>query len=760
MTDLAINISAFLATYFIHSTIFIVVILMALRSKKVQFDLLGEMLLKGAFVIGLVTAGLQTSGLIKIPKLSEYGWNVSLQQPVATESTVKNKKQNQAKHVNNTAASTPVTPATPATTEEKPSSPIQKTESNPAFWLKFLAWLWLSAAALLLALKFRQVQLFKRTLGSRQPLTNPDIMDAFAELKPKTGIKRPVALSYSECIDSPIVLSRHEIIMPADFALNHEKEHILAALAHELAHIKRADNLWLNFSLWLQSLLFFQPLNRLINDHIYQLAEQRSDALAARWTGDPRALAETLSAVAEQKVFHSQILVPAMTSKKSNLLSRVENLILNSNKKTASASLFFSIALCALVLMVSPAITIETAMAKSSTKSNFTEVSVEKNGHTNMSISSSSDDLHFKLKTKLRGDLQFDEDETRITSFPKHSSFDLTYDDFSEKHRLRIKRTSGEPVYTYYYNGDKQPFDADAQAWFASVIPEIMRRTGLDAYARVNRIRENKGDDAVLDEVDLIDSDHVKGLYLKHLFEQTVLADGDLSRAITQTEDISSDYEQAKVMMALVDSQDVQGESMWQQTIEATENIQSDFEQARTLIHFADNLPQTPAIHEAYFTAADNIQSDFEMRRTFGSYLKGKPKQSINLVHMFDAAKNIQSDFELAELLISSKDQMAQSSELFEAYLDLAETIQSDFEMKRTYANLLHHDIDKTSLKRMIASAEQKISSDFELASLLTELMDQYSLDDDLADAIEEATDSIQSNFERDRVIRSLFDKS
>lgn len=757
MTDLGMNISAFLATYFIHSTIFIAVILLAFRFKKVQSDLIGEMLLKGAFIMGLLTAGIQTSGII--PKLSDLGWNVSVPKSSVVENIAASPERQQPikSPAHKTFTSTPPSVAV----VDKPQIEEPETGRDHGFWLPLLAWLWLSAAVLLMLLKSRQLQLFKAALRSRQPLTDANIIHAFAQLKPKTGIKRPVALSHSDCIDSPIVLSRHEIVMPSDFALNHQKEHLVAALAHELAHIKRADNLWLNFSFWIQSLLFFQPLNRLVNNHIYQLAEQRSDALAAHWTGNPRALAETLSAVAEQKhEYASQTLVPAMTSKKSNLLSRVENLILNRNKKTASTSLLLSALLCALVLVLTPAITIESASAKSSYKGDFTDITVENSGRTNMSISSRSDDLHFKLKTKLRGELRFDADETRIVSFPAHSTFDLTYDDFSDKHRLRIKSTSGDPVYTYYYNDDKQPFDADAQAWFASVIPEIMRRSGFDAYARVNRIRENNGDEGVLDEVDLIHTDHVKSLYLQNLFEQTQLNAADMRRAIAQTEDIKSDFEQSNALISLVDSQDLQGEAQWQQAIEATENIQSDFEQAKTLMHFSDQLPQTPAIHEAYFMASDNIQSDFEMRRTFSQYLKNKPEQSINLMHMFAAAERIQSDFELSELLISSKDQMTQSPELFEAYLDLAETIQSDFEMKKTYAHLLRYNLDNDNLKRMIGSAEKRISSDFELAALLLEIINQYGLDEGLIDAIEEATDSIQSNFERDRVIRNLFDQS
>ncbi|WP_395373594.1 M56 family metallopeptidase [Marinicella sp. W31] len=758
MTEFSMTISAFLATYFIHSTVFIVLVLVAIKLRKVQSDLLGELLLKGAFVIGLFTAGLQTSGLVQIPQLSDYGWNLSLPQstlatqPASQPHDQVGHGQQTPKVVQNSAQKTYL---------PQPSYEPEKIIESGFSWLQLLTWGWLFGALLTLILKARQFRFLKQTLHHRYPLTDAEIIDGFAQLKPKTGIKRPVALTQSDCLDSPIALSRHEIVMPEGFAENHSKEHIIAALAHELAHIKRADNLWLNFSNALQSLLFFQPLNRLITDHIYQLAEQRSDALAARWTGNPRALAETLSAVAERKHFvHSTTWVPAMTSKKSNLLSRVENLILNRNKKTASVSLFVSALVCAVVLMATPAITIENASAEGQHQRHMTEISIEDNGHKNMSITSRSDDLHFKLKTKLRGDLRFDEDETRIISFPTHSSFDLTYDDHSEKHRLRIKSGSGDPVYTYYYDGDKQPYDADAQAWFASVIPEILRKTGLDAYARVHRIHESRGADAVLDEVDLITSDHVKSLYLKHLFELTQLNDNDLSRAITQTEDISSDFEQSNTLNRLVKSQDLQGENLWLEAIEATEEIQSDFEQAKTLMYFSNHLPQTSNIHEAFFAASDNIQSDFEMRKTFAHYLKNKPDQSINLINMFAAAKRIQSDFELSQLLISAKDQMTQSPELFDAYIDLAETIQSDFEMRKTYAQLLQHNIDNANLKRMIISAENEISSDFELAGLLVEVMDQYNLDEELVDTIKDATDSIQSDFERDRVIRGLFDQS
>ena len=758
--QLSLSISAFLVTYFVHSSIFIITALLAIKFKKITSDKLGEYVLKSALILGILTTTIQKSNVMfaqNIQSSLSFQWQITTkQQPkISSQQTPINTKQENL-FSNKTQISKSLTVL------ESIERPSQTGNSINGFtWITWLILAWLIFSLILLSKKAMQWQHLKLGLKKRTLITNNIVKHIFSMLVQQSRLKRRVIISESSSINSPIALSNSEIVLPKNFHEEYDIEHVKAALAHELAHIKRFDGYWLWLGLLIESIFFIQPLNRLINKQIYQLAELRSDMLAAQWTGDPHALAEALSQVAHKTYNNNSIqMVPAMKSNKSVLRIRIENLIFNKNKKTSSLSIIFITLLCAVVLIAAPGVTINTANAWPFSEKNSRSISLDDDGNSKISISSTKDGKKLKLKATLNGHLEFNNDESKILSFPKDSLFDMTINEGGIKHRILIKSDDSGPSYSYYLNGDVSDFDQTAQNWFASVIPEILRTTGIDAEKRVERISKSRGNASVLDEIELISSDFIKKEYFLYLFKLTDLSEKNLTRVISLSGDIGSDFEQSAVLSSLIKTQKLTGESIWKQALDATTKIGSDFEQAKTLISFIDKLPQSSSINKAYFNAASKIGSDFEMRRVFTQYIKRQPKQSVNLIQMFDAAKSIGSDFELASLLIVSKDQMNQSQELFSAYIDLAETIGSDFELRKVYSNLLSYQVNKDNLNRLIDSAQSSIGSDFELSSLLTLLIDQHDLDAEQVKTIKNAAKSIGSKYERNKVLIALVDKT
>nr|WP_255589795.1 M56 family metallopeptidase [Marinicella sp. NBU2979] len=606
-------------------------------------------------------------------------------------------------------------------------------------------------------------------MQSRQAVTNPDTLTAFHRLLVHSGLPANTRLSQSEVLTSPIALHR-EVVCPTAFLQQCRAEQIEAALAHELAHIKRRDGLWLAINQWWQMVLFFQPLNRLLTQHIHQATEQQADALATTWTNNPKALAVTLVDVAkaqQPRQLNQQpqpLMVPAMTSKKSQLLQRVENIMQPQNKRTSRLWTMGLMGILALIVVTAPGVVAQTHSVLTNihhaSGSSYHHISTD-GGETEISISSSRDDRQLKVKAKLKGDIQFNDDESQILAFPSNSRFDLTHSEGGIKQRILIESAPGtnaeNAAYTYWYEGDEQAFDAAARRWFASVIPMVYRETGLQAEARVERIQSHHGDQGVLEEVALIHSDFVRKAYLKHLFSLSVLSDRDLSQAMTLAADIGSDFELAHVLSAMVATQEIESEGQWLDFFAATGSIGSDFEMAKTMLNVLPQLPPSTAINQAYFTAAESIGSDFEMAKVLIAYLDQRGDQGVNVQNLFALATAIGSDFELAKVMLAANQHIEQADEaLFTAYLDLASHIGSDFEMKKVYADLLKFNVPEAHLARMIEAAAEHIGSDFELANLLLSISRQPAMNDAIKARIKAAANSIGSNFERNRVLAAI----
>jgi beta-lactamase regulating signal transducer with metallopeptidase domain len=165
-------------------------------------------------------------------------------------------------------------------------------------WLPALLVGWAAGAALLLArVALHHVRLF-RLLAPRRELTDGTLPATLAALRRGAGVWTPVRLTTSANCPTPIAIGRREICVPERFVAELGADEQRSALAHELAHIQRNDPLWQLAAGLLESLFFFQPLNRAARHRLRDAAENLCDDWAVRQTGSPLALARCLTSIA------------------------------------------------------------------------------------------------------------------------------------------------------------------------------------------------------------------------------------------------------------------------------------------------------------------------------------------------------------------------------------------------------------------------------------------------------------------------------
>jgi beta-lactamase regulating signal transducer with metallopeptidase domain len=202
---------------------------------------------------------------------------------------------------------------------------LTSTLRTGAGWL--LAFWVVGSAVAILKLGHARRRLYA-ALKERRDIRDDSLANIFARLCMVTGPRKPVRLTYSSRISSPMTLSCREICLPrrAVTQLNAGQQESL--LAHELAHVMRRDPLWLSLSLLLQCLFFFQPLHRLARQRIQECAEYLADDQATRYTGSGLTLARCLVEVAGWPSRHA---LPAPTAgivgNTSSLERRVRRLL-------------------------------------------------------------------------------------------------------------------------------------------------------------------------------------------------------------------------------------------------------------------------------------------------------------------------------------------------------------------------------------------------------------------------------------------------
>jgi bla regulator protein blaR1 len=167
----------------------------------------------------------------------------------------------------------------------------------------------------------------------------------FKNLIKKAQIKQHVYLFESSLAKIPMTIGYFEavILLPMGLATGLSVKELEAVLAHELAHIRRADYLVNILQTLVEIVFFFHPAIWYISAKIREERENCCDDLAMEMVGDKIHLAKALTNV---ELFRQrESLAMAFGGNKQNLLSRVQRILGVNSSKTRSYEGFFAVML-------------------------------------------------------------------------------------------------------------------------------------------------------------------------------------------------------------------------------------------------------------------------------------------------------------------------------------------------------------------------------------------------------------------------------
>ena len=125
----------------------------------------------------------------------------------------------------------------------------------------------------------------------------------FVCLCERLGISRQVSLYISHHIQGPLAIGivRSLVILPASALMALSPEQLEAVLAHELAHVRRADYLWNLIQTMVETLLFFHPAVWWLGRRLREQRELCCDDVAVESCADPLVYATALLRLEERR---------------------------------------------------------------------------------------------------------------------------------------------------------------------------------------------------------------------------------------------------------------------------------------------------------------------------------------------------------------------------------------------------------------------------------------------------------------------------
>ncbi|MFH0944403.1 MAG: M56 family metallopeptidase [Planctomycetota bacterium] len=287
MSGLASGLLSWMATYLLHSSLLILVVLAVTRTLTLRSNAVREWLWTVALFGGLLTASVQVGA-----GLEPLGGTLRL--PLARQAQTPEPAPPRV---------IPLPPAPLSLVREAssaPALPVGAEKGTPARssvnWRAALPW----AGAFCLILGPLSLLALLQRKPRRYQLSGGQSLRILRSLEQRAGLGRTVILSVSDRIVSPVAMGifRPEICLPARALEELGPEQTEAMLAHELAHLVRKDPVRLMLCRFVEMIFFWQPLNRMARRQLFQTVECRCDAWAVRQVGGGLPLAECLAEVA------------------------------------------------------------------------------------------------------------------------------------------------------------------------------------------------------------------------------------------------------------------------------------------------------------------------------------------------------------------------------------------------------------------------------------------------------------------------------
>jgi hypothetical protein len=313
------------------------------------------------------------------------------------------------------------------------------------------------------------------------------------------------------------------------------------------------------------------------------------------------------------------------------------------------------------------------------------------------------------------GDVKFNADFSDVSDISSGGYLEITVREGETTRRIEFRPQGGTLRRTYIVNGNPAPYDDAARAWFSGFLIDLDRNTGFAVEARFPALLK-QGVSAVLDEIDHLSSDYVRGLYYRKLFTSAKLSVSDVRRAArTAGTTMDSDYELGRVLAALAEQYSLADAEVRTAFIDAAGTLQSDYERAQLLLVVIAKGAVTPEAGRTIVKLASGMSSDYEKSRVLMALGESRlvdPKTAGP--DYLDVVVGMQSDYERGRVLKLIVDSGQLSKESLMRVLDVTRTMSSDYEAANVLIELAGHNQVDGEVKVAYLKAVDRLKSDYE----------------------------------------------
>ncbi len=332
------------------------------------------------------------------------------------------------------------------------------------------------------------------------------------------------------------------------------------------------------------------------------------------------------------------------------------------------------------------------------------------------------------FNVEMRGRIELTDDDKDVKSISSDGYLEIKKTVFGSKRTLKITPAQDGLNREYYEGRTKVAFEPDGRAWMAEILPELVRSTTIGAQGRVNRIYRQGGVSAVNDEIDRLQSNHVKSHYA-NLIVQKQLKNAEYAQVIDRvSRSISSNYYLSEFLKENLNTF-IKSKETLDALFRATARIDSDHYKSEVIKAGLRNKSISDDAVKIILLAAGDMDSDHYKTEVLTSLMN----QSLNdvvMIEIINTSKSIDSDHYRSVVLSKALEEKTLSDEAFDRSVESLTSIGSDHYKTEVLTKLLENSLPDAVVSRII-DLTKSIDSDHYTSEVLRTILETQRLNNE-----------------------------
>ncbi|MGE0588964.1 MAG: hypothetical protein AB7O48_10365 [Cyclobacteriaceae bacterium] len=328
---------------------------------------------------------------------------------------------------------------------------------------------------------------------------------------------------------------------------------------------------------------------------------------------------------------------------------------------------------------------------------------------------------------ETRGKIELTDDDRDVKSMSLDGYLEIKKTVFGSRRVLLITNEGGTLKKEYYEGRTKIDFEPDGKAWLSEILPELVRSTTIAAEGRVERFFKKGGPNAVLSEIDRLESNHVKAHYANLLMKRPI-NQKDYPRIIDElASTIDSNHYLAGFLKDNLDKF-IKSKEALEAAFRATSNMDSDHYRTEVIKQGLEAQPVSLDAVKIIMKSAGEMDSDHYKTEVLSSLLRQDNLNDEVVQEMIITSRTIDSDYYRSVVLNKALNKDGLSNASFQRALESIKDIDSDHYKTEVLKSLMSKPIP-VDLQLTLIDLTGSIDSDHYCTLVLEEMMERQKIE-------------------------------